>query len=711
MNIAYLLRYLWVKKWVVLIPVLVSIAIAWFFTRNEVQSFTSEAEISTGYMEVNPLDDGRSFNNTVLFNNVIQTLRSRQVLDPVSYELLLHDLHGNQPFNSNINGVGTSQLISKYSGGKKALIRSLTNKADSFYVLDLSKEEDRLIRQLGDLAGYSADAVLDVVSVKRIEGSDFIKIIATTTNPKLSAFIANAICREFLTFYQSKQGQASTSSLDTLKSIMEGKRQILDNKLKLLPEGDDFSVSSSIGMLGGLQAQLSAQKTNLIAAQVSLDNINKQIGAAGSPTGTSNNEEIISLKKNIDDLWSKYVANGSKDADLLERINGLRGQLQQKLSATSQRTSGTPVGDLVRRKMDLEVQVDVANQTIKDLQTKINSINGIVQSSASKQNLMQSMQNEIDVARQDYMNANRLYNEALNRNIFPGNDFKQTLIASPPLYPNPSKKFMAIGLAASSVFFLIVFFYIFLEFIDPSIKAPSYLRENVSFPLLANLQRINWQSRKKATVFSRGGSGLGDKLRFKEQIKQLRYELENSGHKIFLSASYHSGAGKTTVLKALAESLSLNKKKVLLIDANFRNNTLSKDFNATPSLSSVVLKMSDSPELVSKAVTVTDDENVQIVGCDESDHTPEELLPTENILSYFHNNAGNYDYILVDSAGLCSGPDCKELLRYVDSVLLVFAADQPLGYEDRKFIEFLERNHINTIGMVLNRINGYNMNV
>jgi len=712
MNISYLLKYLLKRKWLVLIPTLVAIFLAWWLSRHQSAEYTSVAELSTGYMDVNPLNNSsRSQNNTVLFNNVIQTLKSNQVLDQVSYSLLLHDIQGNAPFYPKASS-NASGIISNYPGGKNGLLISLTNKLDSFYVLDLARNDDRMIRELADIYGYSPDALLKQTKISRVENSDFITVTATSENARLSALIANEICRRFLILYQNKVGRSSASSLDSLKSMTENKKQILDAKLQLLQDGGDLALSGSVGLLGSLQTQVTQQKSNLIAAQVALQNTNQQIAKATKKGGLANNEDIIALRTNIDNLYAKYVNSGSNDANLLTQIDQLRTTLQQKLSSMGGDATGVPLSDLMKQKTDLEVKIDVAKQTMKDIEGKINLLQGTVQSSAAKQGVVQGIQSEIEIARQQYEAANSLYNEALNRNMFPGNDFKQVLQASPPLYPSPSQKAKIIGFAGTGVFFFTIFLLLFFEFIDPSIKTPSYLKANVPFPILANFRLINSKVPPLEYVLNNSNPPSDSHISFKEQVKQLRYEVEHSRKKIFLVASYNEASGKTTIIEALAASLSLSKRQILIIDANFHNNTLTRKFNATASLETFVASthQSEANLAIDTQATYVNGNKIGIIGCSSGDYTPTEVLPEKNVFTNLRQN-DNYDYVLVDCASLSRGPDCKELLKYVDAVILAYAADQPFTEEDRAFVNFLGKNNIAVLGAVLNRVPVYSLDL
>lgn len=713
MELTYLLKFLLRKKWVIIIPTIFAIILAFLFTRHEQHSYTSFAELSTGYITSSPLDNNRNGNNVILFNNVIQTLKSNRILDLVTYNLILNDLSNKSNFHRSVDKTNLDNLLKKFPGGKVEVETTLRHMIDSFYVLALAKERDKNILKIADLYGYAPGAISANIEIEQIRGSDFIRIRATTENPSLSAFIANSICAQFLSFYQSMQGQASTTSLETLKNIVETKKEILDNKLKLLQGGNDLATSNSIGLLGNLQAQLAGQKNNLIAAKVALESINKQINGKDQAAGLANNEEIIAIRNNIDNLWAKYVNSGSNDANLLTQINNLRNDYQQKLSAIGNQSDGSSLSSLRSKKNDLEIKEAVAQETMQDLQNKINTLQGSVQSNASQEGLLQGVQNEVEIARQEYASANNLYNQTVTRNIFPGNNFKQTLLANPSLYPNPSKKVMIIGFAGSGVFFIIIFILIFLEFIDRSIKTSAYLQENTDIPLLGNLQLIRINKYPINQIFSANGSLPIPEKGFRDQVKNLRYEIENSEKKIFLITGFHTHSGKSTTIQSLAESLSLSKKKTLLIDSNFQNNTLTRIFQATPSLESIKLTGDRDKDIkeIEKSISDTEDSNIKIIGCSVGSYTPEEILPKNNLFTYLREIDNGFDYVFVDCAALSKGPDSKELLKYVDTVIVVFSADQSLTEEDNKLINTLRESKANILGTILTRVSPENINI
>jgi len=712
MSTSSILTFLAQKKWVILIPTVCSILLAWALSRQIAPEYTSVAELSTGYMDASLQPSGaRSTNNTVLFNNVIQTMQSNQVLDLICYNILINRLDKIDSLKADKKEQLSNQ-VAKYPGGKKGLISAINSKLSAFQSLDLSKSEDKIIYEIASTQGCAPNQLLNSIEIKRIEGSDFITISSTTNDATLSALISNQLCKGFLALYQNNQGKAVTTSLDTLKSIVDDKKQILDNKLQLLNTSDGLPITSSLGMIEMLQQQMAQQKANLIAAQVALDNTTKQLQTTNVDAGLSNNQVIISLRAKIDNLWEKYVDEGSRDQGLLNQINTLRSSLQERLTELNGNTSGETVATLQKQKINQEVQVKAASQTLADIQAKLNQATAQVSSANSQQGLVQGIQNDIDVARTDYINANTAYTEAKNRNIFPGNTFNQVLIASPALKPNPSKRSSIIGFSGAGIFCLVIFTLLFIEFINPSIKTSSFLKENTQLPILTSVTDLKLNHQDIKSIFSLNTKLPRLEKLYSDEIKQLRFAIQNSPAQIILACSSHPVSGKSSLLLSLAYSLVLNKKRTLIVDANFQNNTISTLYNATPTLESFTYNPDNPTDAITsakKAIPQFEDGAVSIVACKPSEHTPNEILPKDNILQLLNSNLLDYDYILIDCPALNLGPTCKELLKYAKATLLVFSADQVYTNQDRDFIRFLKQSDITILGCVLNKVKPYNL--
>jgi succinoglycan biosynthesis transport protein ExoP len=198
---------------------------------------------------------------------------------------------------------------------------------------------------------------------------------------------------------------------------------------------------------------------------------------------------------------------------------------------------------------------------------------------------------------------------------------------------------------------------------------------------------------------------------FKENIRKMRYEIEASGKRIIMLTSTEPDQGKTTLTQALAYSLSLGKKRVLIIDTNFNNNDLTKAIDATPvleqfSLNGKPFNVEDAKGFITKSTV----DGVDIIGCQGGDYTPSEILPKNHLLNYLDNLKQEYDFIFLEGAPLNDFTDSKELIRYVEGVIGVFAAHIALKATDKESIKFLKQNKEKFLGAILNKVEKRNLN-
>jgi len=194
---------------------------------------------------------------------------------------------------------------------------------------------------------------------------------------------------------------------------------------------------------------------------------------------------------------------------------------------------------------------------------------------------------------------------------------------------------------------------------------------------------------------------------FIENLRKLRFELENCGKKVILITSLKPKEGKSTILESLAHTFSMSKKKILIIDSNFSDNSLTKSFGAKPTLETFSLSAQDNAiDKIWGVTTLTNISNTDIIGCNEGNYTPSEILPKNNLLLNIHKVAQHYDFIFIEGAALNSHADSKELSKFAEGIIAVFSSKDVIREIDKESIQFLKTGTGNKfIGAVLNIVN------
>ncbi len=188
-----------------------------------------------------------------------------------------------------------------------------------------------------------------------------------------------------------------------------------------------------------------------------------------------------------------------------------------------------------------------------------------------------------------------------------------------------------------------------------------------------------------------------------EAYRRCRTNVKLSGPpeslRTLLVTSGMAGDGKTSVAVNLSTTFVATDKKVLLIDANFRQPHLHKLFPKVETedstehfdfgLSSVLTHQCTSDE----AVRATDIEGLDIIDCGPLPANPAELLSSMRMEELLAKQQKKYDYIIIDGPPALLVSDAKVLAGLVDATLLVFhAAATSRGAAQRTIREFKQVN-------------------
>ncbi|MEO6290228.1 MAG: AAA family ATPase [Ginsengibacter sp.] len=269
------------------------------------------------------------------------------------------------------------------------------------------------------------------------------------------------------------------------------------------------------------------------------------------------------------------------------------------------------------------------------------------------------------------------------------------------------------GISGVSMFFLSSFIFLFLEIFNASIKTPYGFEKSVKLKLISIVNAVRLKKKNVSEILMNeiDADVNSAEALFKNNIRKLRYEVSASGRKTFLFTSTQRKTGKSTIIEALAYSLLLSKKKVLIIDLNLHNNTLTQKFNADILMQDMAEKInSNLPLLMQNATSNTTYDDLDIIGCRESNLTPSEALFNIDLSALIKSFEEKYDFIFVEAPALHNYADTKELVQYADGVISVFSADHAVTQTDKASIQYLQSLKEKNIGAVLNNVLPENLN-
>ncbi len=755
MDIAVLFRVLLERKWILILIPLVAAVVTFAVMSNMPNEYKSKAQISTGFTinnDIVQLDGNYNAREAeVKFGNLMETMKSPILIGMLSYRMLLHDLTADYPFKrieqEKLNSLRSSP--NNYVGGltKQELVNLLEAKLDSITLLTSYKENEKEVIQLLRFYGYDYDAVLRNLQIKRANYSDYINIEYTSVNPELSAFATNTLVEEIIRYNNQMSSARLDRSLEYYTRLVQQKREELDEKSEALKtfkasnQVINFNAENeaNVSQIANLEIRKQEEERNVYRLRLAIENLTRRLNETGGASGgVSNNARLIEVREEINKLNRQL--RDSNDPSLQNRIDSLRAiqiELAGASTAFSQDGQRITRSDLLEEREQLRIELAVAERSLGSIQTTLNLLKGNTTGLASKEATIAGLQREVDLAAQEYLEAQEKYNIARNTSQGSISSIKQVLFGQPAVKPESSKIWIFTALGWALSFSLCVVAIILLEFVDTSIKTVPQLENLSGIPVLGAINNIDSKRVDLGGVFSKNNDldDVPEVELYRRLIRKIRYEIESKKSKVILVTSTKQGEGKSFLILSLAYSLSLIQKKVLIIDTNFKNNALTRMLIAKPRFDKLLeasnyknpSKLLVSPdgdqfEDTSSDKDVKDKykqtiisptflENIDIIGSRGGDESPAEILSGRNFREVLDELSTDYDYIFLEGASLNDYSDSKELVEFSNLVLPVFSAQSVIKQMDRESIAYLKRLDGKLIGSVLNKVEMQDLNM
>ncbi len=727
--------------------------------------YTSSTRVSTGFT----LDDKITLNEETKnnksgetkFSNLLALMKSPTSYNLLSYRLLLHDLKAMNGFNSpkdvsaNLEEDNLKKLIMLVNRkienlyrGKEMDIHSLYTDKQIDKVISIleyklehkeplySNEPDfELIRQFLMSYGYDFKKIQEALSIQRVRDTDYVEISFTSSNRYLSAFGANTFCTEFIEYYATMKGENTSESAIVLNKVVQQKKDSLDSKLEVLkryktseiPDANHANVTRYDQMVE-LETKRDEIESRIKELELTINRLQEDLRGSGNiKTG---NQEIIALQQRIKDLNRRYINSGSDDQNLADSLKYLRIQLRSAISTTNQQEDySSKVADIQGKIKDANIDYEVENNKLKQVNKRISNIRYGLSNNRSAEDQIASLENEINVARQEYLQVLNKYNDAKDQQVLL-NPLKQILKATPAITPSSMPDIFIVLISLAGSFGFGLFIAILMTITDERIRNSSRFKQMVDLPLLSVVNELKLGRKSLPNprkIFKSKHNKTSHEIEYyKSAIRDLRFQLESTNQKVILFTSLRNKVGKSSIICSLSYTLSLLKKRVLIIDTNFKSNTLTRIFGVGLKEIKVVhprmliskvkpvnavMENGDINEETEKTsssldlVNNTQYENVFFIGnSGVKGLSPVELLSKKDFKVFIQRMSEQFDYILLEGPALNDYADSKELTEFAQKVITVVSADSEIAPIDEQSLRFVNSLNGKAGGAILNRV-------
>lgn len=719
MDLLYFLKALYRKKWILFGLSFIAIVVAFFLIGLKKPLYVSLAQYSTGFTsEKVKLVDGTTaidlYTVDIKFDNVIETIKSPQVINRISYDLLLNDLSYPEKAYRKLTERDKEKPVARLINIEETK-RLLREKLNTNTVLRSDVKEENYALEYLKLYRYDYNSLMQYLNVSRVARTDFLDIVFSSENAELSSWVVNSVGLEFLNYYRNLNSLRTDENSLTIRSIMETQQRKVDSLGKILlsekiSQGtiDPLSrTTSAMETVTEIEGQLATQKSKYNEHFNRLNYLKNQLSSlTNSPSSQTSNSEIVRLTTKRNELVAELSRKGVSDPALEKQINDLRAEIIQK-SGTNSSASKTKdkVDQLLRDIDEEEALLNATTTTIADYNERIKKYTGMTNVNPGSGIKMDVIRTQLDMENEQLKAVKEKYSQVVGLSKDdPTANFIQTRLGLPASEPESKQTLVKMALSGMSVFILTSLIFIFLEVFDSSLKTPSIFFKQTKIKNLNVLNKLDFKKLSPLEVVM--SKSEGEKLnKFKNNIRKIRFELLNSNNKSFLVTSTRIGVGKSTIIKAIAASLLLSKKKVLILDLNFYNNSLTRDFNCEVFIQDVANKINYSiPVTQQKIVAKTKYEGIDIIGCQQGNYTPSEVLYNLDNKRFINKFEEEYDFILIEGAALNNYADTKELINFSESIITIFSAQASFKQIDKEGLKFISDLKSQNNIVILNKV-------
>jgi len=189
---------------------------------------------------------------------------------------------------------------------------------------------------------------------------------------------------------------------------------------------------------------------------------------------------------------------------------------------------------------------------------------------------------------------------------------------------------------------------------------------------------------------------------FAETADTLLFTTKNQTQQRWLISSALVGEGKSLSAIGLASTMARRNKKVLLIDANLRNPTISQryGFEIHGGLIEVLLQ---GLKLKNALHQDSEIENLFVLGAGIVNIEPFELFNGERMRVFLDKIQSLFDFIIIDTPALAKALDALLLVPYVEGCIIVVQAERTGRSAVLKARQQIEQAGGKILGLILNQ--------
>ena len=546
------------------------------------------------------------------------------------------------------------------------------------------------------------DLFLDNLSIEPVRNSRLVRLHYVSPDPEEAAKVVNVVAENFVNMNLERRFEASAYAKTFLEerikqvrvSLEASERRLVDYARERDIVNLDDKLDILMGRLKGMNAELGSAEAARIEAESVHLNMSENEGAAF--VGVLESPVIQQLKANKQALENEYQQNLKIYKPGYPKMQQLRQQIGEVTQEIAQEVEA--VRKAAEHKYEARIsQEDKLRERTEQLKKQILDLQ-------DRSSDYQTLKREVETNRE-------LYDGLLQRmkeiDVVAGIGTNNISIIDSARVPDrPYKPSLLLNLAVALALGLFggVLLAFLLESLDDTLKTAEEMEKSIGAPLLGIVPDVVRRSRLRARDVPLLAH-VDPRSELAEAYRSIRtaliFAMSEGASKLVHVTSAGAGEGKTTAALSAGIAFAQTGSKVLLIDADMRNPSLNKVFDAANPLGLSDLLMTDS-----KAHEVTQPtpiENLFVITSGKLPPNPVELLASAKMLDLLAMASERFDYIIIDGPPVLGLADALVLANLAKATVFVGAVGVTRVSAIKGAIKRLRSVQANVVGGLLNK--------
>ena len=533
------------------------------------------------------------------------------------------------------------------------------------------------------------------------------QIAFTSTDPKMSATIANAFATEFIQANLQRRFDSSSyarnfvqEQLNDARARLEGSEQKLNSYAReaglirtrdASANGEGANAASVNSVTSSSLMQLNQAANDAQARRVAAEAhwnaeraqpLLSSPAALASPTVQTLLSRRSDIQAQLDSARDRYLGDHPTIQMLTSQLNDINQQLTR--AATEARNS-------VRAEF---VAAQAAEQTLR---ARVGQLEGATLQEQDRSVRYNTLAREADTNRSIYDGLLQRYRELNASAGITASNISVIDQADPPAEPSSPNPLLNLAIAlilgmvtAAAVVYV-------KDQLDDRIRVPEEVEQKVGVPLLGVVPQAGGEDpvaalRDPKSMLAESYSALRS---------SLLYSTRTGLPQLMLVTSAQPSEGKSTTSFAVARSLALVGKKTLLIDADLRRPSIHRQANIANKAGLSDLLIGD--KTIDEVLMPGEVPGLSIIPSGPIPPSPAELLSSPRLVSLLNQLRERFDFIAIDSAPVLGLADSPGLSALADGVLLVIEANRGRGGQLKGAVRRLRLMKPTILGAVLTK--------